>query len=89
MIETRQLVVTGIVQGVWYRKFVSDRAHHLGLQGWVRNVEDGSVEIVVRGDRASIAALESHLWQGTPLSDVQFVENRPSTADVGEGFLIF
>jgi acylphosphatase len=52
----RHVVVRGRVQGVGYRAFVEDEAHQRGLQGWVRNRRDGSVEAVFAGPAAEVAA---------------------------------
>jgi acylphosphatase len=52
----RHVVVRGRVQGVGYRVFVEDTALRLGLEGWVRNRRDGSVEAVFAGPEAAIAA---------------------------------
>ena len=56
----RHIVVRGGVQGVGYRAFVEDEAHQRGLQGWVRNRRDGSVEAVFAGPAAEVeAAIEA------------------------------
>ena len=89
MIVTRKLVVTGLVQGVWFRKFVSDAAKQLNINGWVRNADDGSVEILAQGSLECIGKLESLLWQGTPLSDVQSVRSEPSQEPVHDKFRIW
>ncbi len=88
MIETRKLVVSGLVQGVWFRKFVSDVANHLGINGWVRNAEDGSVEILAAGNLESLEKLETELWRGTPLSDVRSVRWEPSQEQVRDQFFV-
>ncbi len=88
MIETRKLVVAGIVQGVWFRKFVSDTANHLGIRGWVRNAEDGTVEILATGSVESLEKLESQLWRGTPSSDVRSVRWEPAQEKVFDRFYV-
>lgn len=88
MIETRKLVVSGLVQGVWFRKFVMDAANHLGINGWVRNAEDGTVEILAAGSPESLEKLESDLWRGTPLSDVRSVRWEPSQEHVRDRFIV-
>jgi len=55
--ETRRLVITGVVQGVWYRGSMVAKANQLGVTGWVRNRRDGSVEAVVHGSPESVAAM--------------------------------
>jgi acylphosphatase len=49
--------VTGLVQGVFFRAETRDRARSLGVNGWVRNVEDGSVEAVFEGERGRVERL--------------------------------
>ena len=46
-----QIIVTGNVQGVFFRAKTKDHADHLGLKGYVRNLSDGSVEICVMGEK--------------------------------------
>jgi acylphosphatase len=56
----RHVVVRGRVQGVGYRMWTEDLAERLGLEGWVRNRRDGSVEAVFAGpEQAVMAAIES------------------------------
>lgn len=52
-----RVVVTGHVQGVWYRGSMQQEARRLGLAGWVRNVPDGSVEAVVEGPAAGVGEI--------------------------------
>lgn len=52
-----RLFVEGRVQGVGYRAFLVREANALGLDGWTRNRQDGSVEAVVAGPEAAVAAL--------------------------------
>lgn len=59
-----RFVVTGLVQGVGFRNFVWRRATDLGLAGHVRNLPDGSVEVVVAGDQAGVEELATLLRQG-------------------------
>jgi acylphosphatase len=51
------IIVSGLVQGVGYRYFIYRHAVQLGLVGYVKNLFDGSVEIVVEGEKGSINAL--------------------------------
>jgi acylphosphatase len=45
-LKTYKFIITGRVQGVWYRKFVSQNAKKAGFKGYVKNLPDGSVEAV-------------------------------------------
>lgn len=60
----RRYVITGRVQGVGFRWFTHDAAAREGLHGWVRNLADGSVEVVVEGDEASVDRLEAAVRRG-------------------------
>ena len=62
--ECKRFLVSGRVQGVFYRASTQQQAKELGLTGWVRNCRDGSVELVACGDAERLRKLESWLWQG-------------------------
>jgi len=66
MSPCRHFLVTGSVQGVFYRAATQETARRLGLGGWVRNCADGNVELVACGDAAKLKELEQWLWQGPP-----------------------
>ena len=77
------VAVRGRVQGVGFRWFVRERARALGLTGWVRNRDDGSVEVVAQGDEASLRQLRSLLATGPSGARVSAVEDQqgePATA---------
>lgn len=68
------LSITGKVQGVGYRAFVELQAELLGLEGWVRNRRDGSVEAVAEGSGEAVEKLIKACWQGPPSALVRRVE---------------
>lgn len=72
----RHYHVFGRVQGVWYRGTTRDQARQLGLRGWVRNCEDGSVESIACGTAEALAAFKSWLEQGPPSARVDRVEEK-------------
>jgi acylphosphatase len=74
IMATQKIYVSGRVQGVGYRDWVVRTAQRSGLTGWVRNLKDGRVEILVDGDEAPIAALVEGCRQGPPLARVDHVE---------------
>ena len=67
-------IVTGRVQGVWFRARTRDEAVRLGVTGYVRNLPDGTVEIVAQGDDSSVNALMEWARQGPPMANVLAVE---------------
>jgi acylphosphatase len=66
----RRLVVSGGVQGVWFRESCRQEAARLGVTGWVRNRPDGRVEIEAEGEADAVAALEAWANEGPPLAQV-------------------
>ncbi|RME35652.1 MAG: acylphosphatase [Gammaproteobacteria bacterium] len=79
--ECRHYLVSGRVQGVWFRASTCERARELGLPGWVRNLPDGRVELVAAGPVERLKALEEWLWQGPPMARVTGVDSRPCTGE--------
>lgn len=59
-----RLRIEGLVQGVGYRAFVASEARRLGLDGWVRNRSDGTVEALASGERAQVEAFIAACMQG-------------------------
>jgi acylphosphatase len=78
--------VTGRVQGVGFRAWTCRAAARLGLTGWVRNVEDGTVEGVAEGDERALGALTEALNQGSMHAVVYNVRVHPTTSSGHEGF---
>ena len=71
--ESRRLIIQGMVQGVAYRYHMCHEARRLGVCGWVRNRRDGSVEALVSGDTAAVAAMIAWARHGPPSADVTHV----------------
>lgn len=74
MLSRARIKVSGRVQGVYYRATTRDVARRLEIKGWVRNCEDGSVEILAEGDKSSIEKLIKWCWNGPPAAIVKNVE---------------
>lgn len=72
--------VRGYVQGVGFRWFVVREASRLGLEGWVANQADGSVEVVAEGSAALLDELLLALWEGPSGASVSGVETRREPA---------
>jgi acylphosphatase len=85
----RRYRVHGVVQGVYFRAAARDAARAYGLQGWVRNLADGSVEACARGTPQALAAFERWLHQGPPRARVTAVDVMADDgADMTSGFIV-
>ena len=74
-----RLVITGRVQGVSFRYHTMMRARQLGLSGYVRNLPDGSVEAVAKGEDGAQADFIEFCRHGSPASSVEGVDvSKPS-----------
>jgi acylphosphatase len=80
-IETVRLRITGQVQGVGYRLWMTRTAASLGLRGWVRNRTDGSVEALVTGAPEAVAAMIEAARKGPFGADVRDVTVTPDKDD--------
>ena len=74
MIVHVHVIISGRVQGVWFRASTKQIAKKLGLKGWVRNTPDGCVEAVFEGEEGLINKMIKWCHQGSPLSKVKNVE---------------
>ncbi|MDE3195863.1 MAG: acylphosphatase [Acidobacteriota bacterium] len=78
-VSARRWYVAGRVQGVGFRWFVQKHALEIGLKGWVRNEDDGRVQVYAIGTAAQLDRLAGLLYLGPRLSDVRGVEQREAT----------
>lgn len=75
------ILVDGRVQGVGFRYFVQAQANQLGLTGWVRNLDDGRVEILAEGEKSEVLNLLDQVRsgpRGSLVSDVKFEWMEPT-----------
>jgi acylphosphatase len=79
----KRCLVSGRVQGVFYRASAQQRARELGLRGYARNLPDGRVEVLACGEAAAVEAFVGWLWTGSSASKVTAVE----VAEVAVGAL--
>jgi acylphosphatase len=77
----RHVVIRGRVQGIGYRAWTEYTALVRGLQGWVRNRHDGSVEALFVGPSAAVAAMITACNQGPRGSRVDGIDQRDGTAE--------
>ena len=68
------MIVSGRVQGVFFRASTCEEAQRLGLRGWVRNLPNGSVEVLAEGETNKLDALKSFCRQGPPYARVDHLE---------------
>ncbi len=80
------VLVSGRVQGVFFRGATHAKMRSLGLSGFVRNLADGRVEAVVEGDDARVEQALAFLRRGPPHAKVEAVEvsDEPCTGDRSE-----
>lgn len=71
--KTVHIRVEGRVQGVFFRDYTQRQARNLKLKGWVRNLPDGSVEIIISGSEPHVEAMIDWLHEGSPLAVVSAV----------------
>jgi acylphosphatase len=84
---TVRFLVTGRVQGVFFRASTKAQADRLGLSGYARNLPDGRVEVIAYGSEAAIDTLAAWLGEGPPQSKVERVERTAADGiHVSDGF---
>lgn len=66
--------ISGTVQGVYYRANTRETARNLGLDGWVRNLDDGRVEAMFEGDADAVETIVEWCHDGSPAACVESVE---------------
>jgi acylphosphatase len=94
MSAIRRVTIRGRVQGVGYRAFVEYQAVALGLEGWVRNRRDGSVEALFAGPANVVSDMVALCRRGPSHARVDAVDEEPANVDAlnlrraGEGFSV-
>lgn len=84
MMAAARFLVSGKVQGVFFRASTRERALDLGLSGRATNLPDGRVDVIAEGDAA---ALDAWLHQGPPAARVESVVREAWSGAVNEGFV--
>lgn len=81
-----KLIVDGTVQGIFFKNFTKENADKLDLRGFVRDLEDGTLEVVVEGEKDNIARLIEILKKGPAHSQIRNinVEERKWSGDLKE-----
>ena len=68
------VLISGKVQGVWFRANTKEKARQLDIKGWVRNLPDGRVEAVFQGEKEMVEEMIKWCYKGPPLAEVENVE---------------
>jgi len=68
------VIISGRVQGVFFRAYTRDWAKELGVKGWIRNLPDGSVEAVFEGEEGSVKEIIHRCERGPPLAIVENIK---------------
>jgi len=80
------VLVSGRVQGVYFRATTRDRAREAGVDGWVRNLPDGRVEAVFEGPEDAVESMVAFCQEGSPAASVEDVEVEYGDPEGIEGF---
>ena len=80
--------VSGRVQGVSFRQTTAEQAERLDLDGWVRNLADGRVEVLFEGDETAVAELTSWLQHGPQAAEVTSLELQEQAQQGVAGFIV-
>jgi len=81
-----RLVIKGRVQGVGFRGWACREAFPRGLRGWIRNLSDGSVELLVIGEPDTIEAMVEACRRGPRMAMVDDIERSPAQDDGSKDF---
>ena len=82
----RNVLVTGRVQGVFFRAWAAEQARELGVAGWVRNCRDGSVEAHLSGSEDAVVQLLGRLHAGQPSAEVENITVEIADPEPGDRF---
>ncbi|MBT8092746.1 MAG: acylphosphatase [Gammaproteobacteria bacterium] len=85
---TSKFIVSGRVQGVWFRDSTRSMAAELGITGHAINLENGDVEVLASGTPAALQQLKQWLRQGPPLASVSHVDEVSLPPQALSGFRI-
>jgi len=93
MADKREVVhksvrLKGLVQGVFFRTSARDKASEMGLAGWIRNEEDGSVYIEVEGGERSVERFLDWCRRGSELTKVEDIKVQEGAVQGLVGFVI-
>ena len=82
-----RVVICGRVQRVGYRHWTEREAEKLGLDGWVRNLADGTVEALFSGAEDAVEKMIERCFEGPGFADVRDIKTIPAAPPVQSGFI--
>ena len=83
------VIISGRVQGVWFRANTRQKAEQLGVTGWVRNTHDGCVEAIFEGEENCVEEMLEWCNHGPPLAKIENVEiKKQNPTNCFDGFSI-
>jgi acylphosphatase len=86
--KTIRIRISGTVQGVFFRKFIKEKADELNVRGFVRNLEDGNVEVIVEGRDERVNEMLEACKKGSPHSEIKNIQFQELKHQGFEGFKI-
>ncbi|TCI28571.1 acylphosphatase [Exiguobacterium sp. SL-10] len=81
MKQAQHLIVSGRVQGVGFRYFAQSTALEYGVTGWVRNLNDGTVELQIEGDAEKLTSYKRALYDGNRFVGVERIDAEDATVE--------
>jgi len=87
--KTLRITIKGTVQGVFFRKFLEEKANELGVRGYCRNLENGAVEVVAEGKDENVNELAKICKKGPKQAQIMDVQVEELKHQGLEGFKIF
>lgn len=88
MLCTREIIATGKVQGVFFRKYTCEAADAIGITGFVKNLPDQSVYILATGTNEQLEEFINWCRQGSPKSKVEKVEVKKTKLQQFNSFVV-
>ena len=86
--KTLKINIKGTVQGIFFRKFIEEKANELGVRGYCRNLNDGSVEVVVEGRDEKVNELVQLCREGPKQAQITSVDAEEIKHQGLDGFKI-
>ncbi len=87
--KTLKVIIEGIVQGVFFRQFIKDNADKLDVRGFVRNLNDGKIEVVMEGKNKEVEELLNRCKKGPTHSEIRNIQAEEMRHQGFSNFKIF